>query len=149
MRLPENLYSQVLRSMPVVAVDGVLFSEGKVLLLKRKDDPFRGSWVLPGGMVKYGETLEEATTREFEEETKIIVRVRSLVNVYSQPHRDPRGHIIAVAYLCEPLAGNIANRLEENINLQLFELNKLPNNLGFDHRKIIEDALRVKKSLDI
>lgn len=148
MRLPDKVYNQVLRSMPVLAVDGVLLKDEKVLLIKRKSDPFSGSWVLPGGMLKYGETLEEGVVREFEEETKVMVRIKSIINVYSHPHRDPRGHIVAIAYICDSVAGDIEERVEDNPNLELFDLNKLPNNMGFDHKKIIEDAIKVRKALD-
>ena len=148
MRLPEKLYNQVLRSMPVLAIDGVLFYDKKVLLLKRRGEPFKGSWVLPGGMLKYGETLEEGVVREYEEETKVMIRVRSIVNIYSHSHRDPRGHVVAVVYLCDPVAGSINERVDDNPNIEFFALDKLPNNMGFDHRQIVEDARRVKESLD-
>lgn len=148
MRLPEKIYSQVLKTIPIIAVDGILIVDGQVLLLKRKDDPFKGSWVLPGGMLKYGETLEESVIREFEEETKIMVRVKSIVNIYSYPHRDPRGHVVGISYICDPVAGSTENKVEDNPNLEYFKLDKLPNNMGFDHRQMVEDAAKVRASLD-
>jgi len=54
---------------PSLTVDGVLIRDGAILLVQRKHEPFRGKWALPGGFVEYGETVEEAVLREFEEET--------------------------------------------------------------------------------
>ena len=52
---------------PSIAVDGILIKNNKILLIKRKNEPFKGKWALPGGFVEYGERVEEAVSREFEE----------------------------------------------------------------------------------
>ena len=48
---------------PGIAVDGVLIKGNKILLIKRKNEPFKGKWALPGGFVEYGEKVEEAVLR--------------------------------------------------------------------------------------
>ncbi len=124
---------------PGIAVDGVLIKGNKILLIKRKNEPFKGKWALPGGFVEYGEKVEEAVLREFEEEVGIKARIKKLLGVYSDPARDPRGHIISIVFLLEaegePKAGDDA------ADAKFFSLDKLPP-LAFDHEKIIRDAVR-------
>jgi 8-oxo-dGTP diphosphatase len=124
---------------PGIAVDGVLIKDNKILLIKRKNEPFKGKWALPGGFVEYGEKVEEAVLREFEEEVGIKARIKKLLGVYSDPARDPRGHIISIVFLLEaegePKAGDDA------ADAKFFSLDKLPP-LAFDHEKIIRDAVR-------
>ncbi len=54
---------------PIVGVGGVILNDGRILLEKRKNEPGRGKWTIPGGLVELGETLERAVVREVEEET--------------------------------------------------------------------------------
>ena len=124
---------------PSIAVDGVLIKNGKILLIKRKNEPFKGKWALPGGFVEYGEKVEDAVLREFQEEVGIKAKIKKLLGVYSDPKRDPRGHVISVVFLLEaegePKAGDDA------ADAKFFSLDELPP-LAFDHEKIIKDAIR-------
>jgi len=124
---------------PSVAVDGVLIKNGKILLIKRKNEPFKDKWALPGGFVEYGERVEDAVLREFQEEVGIKAKIKKLLGVYSEPDRDPRGHVISVVFLLEaegePKAGDDA------ADAKFFSLNNLPP-LAFDHEKIIKDAIK-------
>ncbi len=61
------------------------------MLIKRLNEPFKGHYALPGGIVEYGERVEDAVLREVEEETGLKGEIHSLVGVYSDPNRDPRG----------------------------------------------------------
>lgn len=77
---------------PLLTVDAVVTDEnGKIILIRRKNTPFQGSWALPGGFVEYGETVEKAILREVKEETGILIEISELVGVYSDPGRDPGG----------------------------------------------------------
>ena len=124
---------------PGVAVDGVLIKNKKILLIKRGNEPFKNKWALPGGFVEYGERVEEAIVREFKEETGINVRIKKLFGVFSDPDRDPRGHVISIVFLLEsddePRAGDDA------IDARFFDLDNLPE-LAFDHKKIIEEVMK-------
>ncbi len=127
---------------PSIAVDGILIKNNKILLIKRKNEPFKGKWALPGGFVEYGERVEEAVLREFEEEVGIKAKIKRLLGVYSDPNRDPRGHVISIVFLLEgegiPKAGDDAK------DAKFFDLDDLPP-LAFDHDKIIRDAIKLLK----
>jgi 8-oxo-dGTP diphosphatase len=130
-----------LPTTPALTSDCVVFDgEGRVLLVRRKNDPFRGELALPGGFVEIGETVEEACRRELKEETGIDAGRLKLVGVYSDPKRDPRGHTCSVAYVsriaaAEPHAGDDAAAA-------LWVRNWRAEKLAFDHAIILADAER-------
>jgi 8-oxo-dGTP diphosphatase len=97
-------------------------------------------WVVPGGFVEEGETVEEAARREALEETGVKVKLVKLVGVYSDPKRDPRGNI-SVAFIAKPLSNKLNGDVEVE-DVKWFNLDKLPS-IGFDHAKIIQDARRM------
>ena len=131
---------------PLLAVDAVILFAGGIVLIKRDNPPFAGSYALPGGFVEVGETIEAAAAREAREETGLIIDLLGLVGIYSNPARDPRGHVVSAAFLArgrgEILAGSDARMA------QVFPLQSLPP-LAFDHDKIISDALSLAKSQSI
>lgn len=84
---------------PLLTVDCVVLNpRGEVLLIERKNEPFRGHFALPGGFVDIGETVEDACRRELMEETGVKAGKLTLVGVYSDPNRDPRGHTASVVF---------------------------------------------------
>ena len=123
---------------PKLMVDVVIpDAEGRVLLIQRANDPYEGSWALPGGFVDVGETVEDAAVREAKEETGLDVELLRLVGVYSDPERDPRGHNVSVAFLAraegDPSAASDA--------ADAAFLDPSSTDLAFDHESIISDAL--------
>ena len=128
---------------PSITVDGVIIKNGKILLVKRRNEPFKGRWALPGGFVEYGETVEKAVLREVKEETGMDAKIKKLVGVYSDPARDPRGHTISIVFLLEGEGDAIAG--DDAIEAKFFDLNELPP-LAFDHEKIIKDAIQTYKN---
>ena len=127
---------------PLLTVDCVIVdARGRVLLIERANEPFKGNYALPGGFVDLDETCEAACRREVKEETGLNPRVLKLVGVYSKPGRDPRGPTVSIAYLARvkaarPVAGDDAAG-----TLWAPEWKRL--SLGFDHKLIIRDALRL------
>jgi 8-oxo-dGTP diphosphatase len=97
-----------------------------------------GSHALPGGFVKVGETVEDACRREVREETSVELNELALVGVYSDLNRDPRGHIVGIAYTSRlpsdvlPRAGSDATSAEWVDTSQV--------TLGLDHAQILADA---------
>jgi 8-oxo-dGTP diphosphatase len=97
---------------PLVGVGAVVFRGDQVLLVRRGQEPARGSWSLPGGLVELGETLEAALRREVLEETGLAVTILGLSAVLDRIYRDPDGripyHYVLVDYACEYEAGELA-----------------------------------------
>lgn len=96
---------------PIVGVGAVIVDDGKVVLVKRKYEPLKGQWSLPGGMVEIGETLETALAREMLEETALRVEVGPVIEVFDRIMHDEerrvRYHFVLIDYLCWPVAGTL------------------------------------------
>jgi len=95
---------------PSVGVGGVVIHEGKVLLVRRGKEPLRGRWLIPGGTVELGESLEAALVREMQEETGVTVRPLDVLLVFDRILREAervRYHYVIVDYLCEYVAGQV------------------------------------------
>ena len=121
-------------------------SQVNFILIKRKNEPYKDYWALPGGFVEYGESVEDAAIREAKEETNIDVELKDLVNVYSEPNRDPRGHTVTVAYIAK---GNMSEMKADSDakEIGIFSAEKLDEiNIAFDHAKIIKDCLNKAKN---
>ncbi len=127
---------------PALAADCVIFHGDAVVLVRRKYDPFKGHYALPGGAVEIGETVEDACRREMREEIGLDVRNLRLIGVYSRPDRDPRGHTVSVAYLAD---GDVA-KMQAGSDAAAAEVveNWRDIELAFDHREIIEDAWKMR-----
>lgn len=125
----------------ILSTDCVLVFDGKVLMTKRVIDPFKNHWVLPGGHVEYGERVEEALRREVMEETAISLDGNfKIIDVYSEPDRDPRGRTVSCAYFIKVSDIGDINLNEEANEFKFFDFNDLPESIGFDHESMIEDA---------
>jgi len=93
---------------PSVGVGGVLIRDGRVLLIRRGKEPLRGRWVIPGGTVELGETLEQALVREMAEETGLEVTPGELLTVFDRIQREEGGvryHYVIVDFLCSYVSG--------------------------------------------
>ena len=124
---------------PKLTVDGIVLKDGKILLIKRKNQPFEGKWALPGGFVEYGEKTENATVREVFEETGLKTKINHLVGVYSDPNRDPRGHTVSIVYILDMYNGKLKS-CGDACDTKFFDLKNLPD-LSFDHECIIKEVL--------
>jgi 8-oxo-dGTP diphosphatase len=107
-------------SQPVVGVGAIILRAGKILLEKRGNEPARGQWTIPGGVVEVGESLEAAVRRETKEETGLEVNAASLIDVVDQVHLDKAGkieyHYVIIDYVVkatgEPKAESDADQLK-------------------------------------
>jgi len=119
-----------------IAVDGLAVRGGKVLLIKRGNEPDRGMWALPGGLLDWDETISEAVIREFTEETGIEGNLGSFVGIYSDPRRDCFQRVTVVYEV--KVTGEKPCRGSDALDARWFSIDTLPQ-LAADHRKIIED----------
>src|SRR3954451_4124928 len=86
---------------PAVTVDAVIVTREerpRVLLIRRKHDPFAGQWAIPGGFVNMDESLDDAVRRELQEETGVKASRLEQLHTFGDPSRDPRGRTISVVY---------------------------------------------------
>lgn len=120
---------------PFPTVDIIIEYKGGIILIKRKNPPF--GWAIPGGFVDYGESLEASAVREAKEETGLDISLIRQFHTYSEPHRDPRFHTITTVYIAKAEGGIAAG--DDALEAGLFNKDNLPDDIAFDHMKIIED----------
>lgn len=129
-----------------LAVDAVVFGydpkDGiSVLLIKRKYDPFKGKWAIPGGLVMEHESLEKAVERELEEETGVKVDYLEQLYTFGEVDRDPRNRVVAVAYygLVKKSDFHLYASTDAE-DAKWFNWNELPP-VAFDHQQILTTAI--------
>jgi 8-oxo-dGTP diphosphatase len=131
---------------PAVTTDVVVFKNKKgqqsVLLIQRKNPPFKDMWALPGGFLDMEEDLLTCAQRELKEETNLSGLQLNELGTYSKPGRDPRGRTISVAYVAvlDKDKGSDLAAGDDAGDVKWFEISKLPK-LAFDHDRIIHDAV--------
>ncbi len=134
--------------MAAVTVDIVLATreeKPRVLLIRRKKDPFAGCWALPGGFIEMDETLEASARRELLEETGLEVGRLVSLGVFGDPGRDPRGRTLSVVYLGRVDAAKVkAVAADDAAEADWFPLHRPPQ-LAFDHRAILALARKQMK----
>ena len=138
---------------PSVTVDMLIFSvhEGKLqlMLIKRKNPPYKDCWAIPGGFVEIDESVDNAALRELKEETNVEGKLIQF-GVFGEVNRDPRTRVISIGYLalvqykdlCKMQAGDDAKA----VNLFTVSLNEKLEfntalNLAFDHEDIIREGI--------
>ena len=109
----------------------------KVLLIQRKNNPFAGSWALPGGFVDENEPLADAARRELKEETGIVVANIEQLYTSGEPGRDPRGWTVSVVYLSQVDPTQInPQAADDAASVAWFPFDELPV-LAFDHAMLL------------
>jgi 8-oxo-dGTP diphosphatase len=131
---------------PTPTVDAILQRGSKVLMVRRKKDPFKGQLALPGGFVNEGETAEDAMKREAMEETSLEVEPIEILGVYSDPRRDPRKHILTVAFV-GIITGGTDRAGDDAESIEWVELDSIEKQqIAFDHLTILRDYKKWKSS---
>ncbi len=130
---------------PIPTVDAIIHRYSSLLLIKRKKAPYKNCFALPGGFVNEGETIEEALIREVHEETSLVVHPIDILGVYSDPTRDPRGHMLTIVFIVLIVEGKATpgDDAKEISWIPIHKINELE--IAFDHKLILEDFLRWKK----
>ena len=130
-----------------VTVDSVIFSKDqgneKVLLVKRKNEPYKGRWAVPGGFLEDDETPEAGALRELEEETGLQLHNLKQIMAFGKPDRDPRGRTISIAFFGEAASEAEIKGSDDAAEAKWTDLNDLPD-LAFDHSEIILAAIKLR-----
>jgi len=131
-----------------VTVDCLVYrntgKDTEILLIKRKNEPFKDRWALPGGFIEMDETLYEAALRELKEETGLFVPSLKQFHTFDAVDRDPRHRTISTVFTGK--AGRdsgTASASSDARDVEWFCISDLPD-LAFDHRDIIGQAIQRK-----
>jgi len=135
---------------PMVSVDAAVFAffrnKAKLLLIERKNEPFKGKWALPGGFVNIDEELDDAVARELAEETGLVGVRLEQIHTFGNVGRDPRGRVITVIFMGIVTEGQ--NKLkagDDAVKVRWFDIEKLPKDLAFDHNEVVRFAIEKLK----
>jgi 8-oxo-dGTP diphosphatase len=131
---------------PVIAADAIIelldYPDRPIVLIERRNPP--PGWAIPGGFVDIGESVPDAAVREALEETRMEVRLRCLLGVYSKPDRDPRGHTVSMIYVAEAHGEPVA--ADDAANAGIFDPAAIDVPLAFDHEQILRDYLEYRRT---
>lgn len=121
-------------------VAAIIVKGDEILLEKRAIEPFKGTWVLPGGHVEKNEDLEKAVIREVKEETGLEFFDINFVRQFPEVFPEIRWEGIVYVF-----AGDARGELKkdnESSEVKFVKLDKIKElELGFDHKRIIEEVL--------
>jgi len=136
--------------MPSITATTVVLCAGHVLLIKRKDEPFKDKLALPGGFMNLNETIRECAVRELKEETNLDMFGRlHYMHVSDNPNRDPRGRVVDHVFLVEitlremqqvKAGDDAADFIWHDLNITGGKLDIPP--MAFDHETSLEAALK-------
>jgi len=131
---------------PCVTADSLIFRniENKwyILLIERRNEPYKGCWAIPGGFVDEGEDIDDAAARELKEETCLTGIELEQLRAFGRPDRDPRHHTVTIAYIGIDKEQKMEARANDDAaNVRWFCIDKLPP-LAFDHDEIIDFAIK-------
>ncbi len=135
----------------LLAADAMVFSghgdDLQLLLIKRKNEPFKGMWAIPGGFVEDDEELETAAIRELEEETGVRVPWMTQLHTFGTLGRDPRGRTVTVTYYAVANASAHPAMGGDDAAEAHWVYVRDITELAFDHMEALQMALRVVPGL--
>ncbi len=129
MKRPYNCY---------LTADVIVHAGNEILLVRRKIEPFQGSWCIPGGFVEQDEKILDAALRELQEETGIENVSITPFGTYGDPGRDPRGRTVTAVFVTRLNEKPHTQAGDDAAECGWFSLDDLPP-MAFDHKKVLED----------
>ncbi len=139
---------------PMVTADTIVFKftsgRAEVLLIKRRHEPFKDQWAIPGGFVGIDEELEDAAVRELFEETNLTGVKLEQLHTFGKCGRDPRGRQITIAFF--GIAEKATKKIkagDDAAEARWFDIEKLPEDLAFDHDEVLDYAISQLKKKGI
>jgi 8-oxo-dGTP diphosphatase len=135
---------------PTPTIDVIVQRNSRILLVKRKNEPYKNYLALPGGFVNEGERVEDAAKREVKEETSLDIEPIDILGVYSDPSRDPRGHVMSTVFIGKISQGNSKKEALAQDDAAIVDWINLDDvdktNFAFDHKKILLDYKKWKQT---
>lgn len=128
-----------MKMVPTCFVEVIVKNENGILLGKRNTTPFKGMWQLTGGIIYFNEPIAHTVKRVAKREIGVHVKIVKFLGAYEYIKKDPRGHLIGLAYLVTITSGTIASNPD---NSELTYFKKIPKNMVSFHKKIFRDALK-------
>jgi len=131
---------------PILAVGGVVLKGDQVLLIQRGRAPLKGHWSIPGGKVERGERLEDALTREIEEETGIKAKILGLIGVFEAlPEAEDAPHYVMVDYAAEYVSGEV-HAGDDAMDAEFLSVPEALSRVAWDEtRRAVQGALKFAK----
>ena len=110
--IEEKLYKKIQEVLPICCVDVVIFNKNKeFLLLKRRNEPVKGYWWIPGGRILKGELIEKAALRKAKEETGLDVKIKKLLGaketIFKKGIYGSAVHTVNIIFLAEVKNGKV------------------------------------------
>jgi 8-oxo-dGTP diphosphatase len=112
---------------PKIAIGGVIIINNKILLAKRRDEPDKNKWAIPGGKLELNETLEEGLKREMKEETSLDIKKGKLLGIIEVVNDN--FHYVILDYECNIISGDIRSG-SDALDIKYFDLNNLTGNIN-------------------
>jgi len=133
----------------------IVTTDQKIVLAKRiKGIVGGGQWHLPGGRLQFKETLETSLKRVAFAKINLKIELfyyslkECLVGIYDNPERDPREHVISIAFLCKIVEGETKPGVKVDAVKSFCEAETKKLEIAFDHRKTVEDAFSILADLN-
>ena len=133
----ENEYHIFRKHFVFSCVDLLLIKSGSILLTKRTMNPHKGSWHLPGNIIRKNETMKQAVRRAAKKELNINVKIKKYLGVYE--NLNSFRHDISHGFLVSQISGKIKTDFQSN-ELKFFK--KIPKNMVPHHKKMIKEFLK-------
>lgn len=115
----------------------------KVLLVKRREEPFVGQWIIPGGVVYNNESIDAAAIRELKEKTGLEGVFLQQFYAFGEPYRDPRMRMVSIGHLAliDKNRVEILQQTPDTLDARWYAINDVPK-LGFDHNEMLQKAIQ-------
>lgn len=136
--------NEIIYENPIPATASVVIDNNKILLVKRKYEPKKGEWCLPGGFIELGETPESACLRELKEETGLIGKIDLLIDaLYSSSLL--YNSVIVIGYLIKEVKGTIIAG-DDAEEVKYFNLENIPLLAFKSHILLVDKVLNYIKN---
>ena len=114
---------------PIAGIGAVVIYDKRVLLVKRAKPPKQGLWCIPGGKIRFGETLQQAAEREIQEETGIVIKAGAPIHAFDLIRADEGVHYVIIDVIAEYVSGDV-NAADDAADARWFPLEQLLRDSG-------------------